>query len=100
VGNNTESTAIVAAFGHPQIGDSLGSGAITGQIFIGDKSGIGADFFDSFSRLYPFDDLDNFLIISRANNGHGFRQFRQEFILEMLGHTAGDNNFFISLLLE
>ena len=97
--NDAKRAAIVATFGHFEIGNRFASGAISGQCFIADERRVFADPIDAFSSFDPLKHFHDVLVIASAHNGFGFRQGLEQLLLKMLCQAAGDDQF-LALLSE
>ena len=93
LGNDAEGAAVVAAFGHLEVGHGLAGGAVAGQVFIAHEDGGGAHLVHPLARLDPLQHRHDVLVIARAHDRLGFGQGIEQFLLEVLGQAASNNEF-------
>ena len=91
MGNDAERAAVIAALSDLQVGDGLAGGAVAGQVLVADKGGIRTDLVHPLASFDALEDADDVLVVARSNNRLGLRQALQQFLLEVLGQAAGND---------
>ena len=88
VGNDAEGAAVVAALGHLEVGHRLAGGAVAGQVLIGHEGGVGAHLLHPFAGFHAFQHAHDVLVVAGAHDRLGFRKAFEQFVLEVLGQAA------------
>ena len=89
--DDAKRAAIVAAFGHLEVGHRLGGGAVAGQMLIRHEGGHIAHLTDPLAGPHPPQHVNDVLVIARSHDRPGLRQRLQQLLPELLGQAAGDN---------
>ena len=93
MGNDAESTAVVTALGHLQVGHGFAGGAVAGQVLVAHEGGVGAHLIDPLAGLHPLQHADDVLVVAGAHDRLGFGEAFEQLLLEVLGQAARDDEF-------
>ena len=97
VRNDAKGAAVIAAFGHLQVGHRFAGGAVAGQVLISHEGGVGAHLFHALARLHPLQHAHDVLVIAGAHDRARFGEALEQLLLKMLRQAAGDDQLFALL---